>query len=218
MSKHDEDVSVLIADDHTVVRQGLAALINQEPGFRVVAQCPNGRHVLDTMEHLSCDVVIMDLSMPEFNGLEVCTILRQRQIMTPLIVLTMHDEPRLVQQALASGVTGYLTKDAGLHHLLDAIRTVISGGTYLGPGLSTMISSPRGESGDAYQLLTPREREILGLIGGGLSTRDISVQLGISSKTVGTHRVRIMRKLNIHHQVALARYAMERIGQVDALP
>lgn len=215
MSEFPANISVLLADDHDMVRQGVAALINREPGLNVVAQCGNGREALEQLEAVSPDVVVSDLAMPEMDGLQLCTMLRQRKINTPVIILTIHYEPQLVERALSCGATAYLTKASAFQHLLDAIRAVTGGGTYLGPGVTR--SNDAAGKVDPYDSLTPRERQILAMIGRGLSTRAIALELEISSKTVGTHRVRIMRKLNIHHQVALARYAIERAAAAGGL-
>jgi DNA-binding NarL/FixJ family response regulator len=218
MQQEDSLIKVLIVDDHEIVRQGLAGLIDQEPGFRTVGQCCRGEDVIEEALRLAPDVVVMDLAMPEMNGFEVCEQLRQHGVTAAVVILSMHSDERLVAKAISAGAAGYLTKECAPKHLLDAIRTVHAGGTYLGPGVPRPgIVSGGGRSDDPYHRLTPREQEILAMIGKGLDTRTIASRLNISGKTVGTHRVRIMRKLDIHHQVALARYAIERDGMTGGV-
>jgi two-component system response regulator NreC len=208
-------ITVLIADDHAIVRAGLVALLSAQPDIRIVGEAGDGRAALEQVERLRPDVLLLDLSMPGCNGVEA---LRRLKAMTPstrVLVLSMHAAPEYVRPALAAGAAGYVVKGAGLEDLVGALRTVAAGGQFLGPEARRVVEAsaldPRADaSADDLERLTPREREVLQLVAEGHTNREIGDILGCSPKTVDAHRTHLMQKLDLHDAQAVTRYAMRR--------
>ena len=206
--------TVLLADDHAVVRHGLRALL--EPEFRVVAETGDGLEVADLAERARPDIVVLDLMMPGLNGLDVTRQVHQRLPKTRIVVLSMHPDEAYVVEALKSGASGYVLKGSGAEELTLAIRECAAGRRYLSPSLSERVITSyieRFESSsavDPYEMLTPREREVLHLTAEGLSNPRIAKRLSLSVRTVESHRANLMRKLGIHTQAELIRYALDR--------
>lgn len=207
-----EPIKLFIVDDHTLVRQGLSAILEHQGDINVVGQCGDGSAAVEQILGSSPDVVLLDLSLPGLNGLEVCRRLSKASGSLSILVLTMHAEEEYVAEAFRGGACGYLLKEAASEQLVEAVRKAAAGEVFLSPGISPRIlrrlaSKP---SDDLYTVLTPREREVLKLIADGKSNRLIADQLGLSVKTVDTHRWRLMRKLNIHDQTSLVKYAIRK--------
>ncbi len=204
---------IIIADDHMIVRQGLATLLAKEPDMEVVAEAENGREVVQLVKDLRPDVVIMDVNMPDLNGIEATRQVLAAFPETKIIALSMHADRRFVVNMLKAGSSGYLLKDCAFEELAAAIRLVMANKTYLSPGVSNVViqdyvqgmSAPRSS---AFTMLTPREREVLQLMAEGKPTGQIAEQLHISVKTVETHRQQIMHKLGIHSIAELTKYAI----------
>ncbi|MCL6621244.1 MAG: response regulator transcription factor [Syntrophobacterales bacterium] len=204
---------IIIADDHMIVRQGLATLLAKEPDMEVVAEAENGREVVQLVKELRPDVVIMDVNMPDLNGIEATRQVLAAFPETKIIALSMHADRRFVVNMLKAGSSGYLLKDCAFEELAAAIRLVMANKTYLSPGVSNVViqdyvqgmSAPRSS---AFTMLTPREREVLQLMAEGKPTGQIAEQLHISVKTVETHRQQIMHKLGIHSIAELTKYAI----------
>jgi DNA-binding NarL/FixJ family response regulator len=210
---------VLIADDHQLVRAGLRIMIEQIPGFTVVAEVSDGREAVRLARELQPDIALVDITMPNMNGLEATTGILAASPQTRVIVLTMHANEQYVSEALKAGAVGYLLKDAATNELAEALRTVTEHGHYLSPRvagqvLNSFARNLRGEPQPAITL-TPRQRQILQLIAEGHSTRAIAEQLHISVKTVETHRAQLMERLGIYDVAGLTRYAI-RAGLVSA--
>jgi DNA-binding NarL/FixJ family response regulator len=216
---------VLVVDDHTIVRQGLRALLEGEPDMRVVGEASDGREAVRKTAALLPEVVVMDVSMPRMNGLEATTRIVKEVPGVRVIALTMHDSEEYVYSLLMAGASGYLPKESAATDLVLAIRAVRQGGTYLHPAISMKVV---GEflkrpgrtlrSADA-DVLSPREREIVQLIAEGSTNKQIAALLGLSVKTIENHRTRIMEKLEIHNVAGLTRYAISRgITTVAARP
>jgi DNA-binding NarL/FixJ family response regulator len=205
-------ITVFLADDHTLVREGIAALIAKHPDLTVVGQCGDGLKVAGEVAQAKPDVLLLDLTMPGLNGLDICRQLSRRQKNVAILVLTMHAEEEFVVRALESGASGYLLKEAAAEQLAEAVHTVAAGKVYLGPGVSRSVLNKlvNGKGSDPYNQLTARERQVLQLIAEGKTNRTISEMLGLSVKTVDTHRARMMRKLDIHDQTNLVKYAIRR--------
>ncbi|OPX24703.1 MAG: hypothetical protein B1H04_01600 [Planctomycetales bacterium 4484_123] len=205
-------ITLILADDHTLVREGIAALIEREPDLRVVGQCGNGLYVVDEVVRVKPDVVVLDLSMPGLNGIDVCQQLARKAKGTAVLILTMHADEEFVVRALGSGAAGYIMKEAAAKELAEAVRAVARGDLYLGSGISRNVLArlAAGAKSDPYDTLTPREREVLQLIAEGMTNRAIAELLGLSVKTVDTHRAHLMRKLGIHNQTTLVKYALRR--------
>jgi DNA-binding NarL/FixJ family response regulator len=212
-------VRVALADDHTLVRAGIRALLEADGRVEVVAESGDGREALELVLEHRPDVALIDLGMPGLNGLELARRLTQQLPRTRVIVLSMHAEPSYVRQALKAGVAGYLVKGAAVSELPLAIDSVMRGETYLSPRIShsvvqELLRDGAGEP-DPLEGLTGRQREILQLVAEGRSTKEIASTLGLSVKTVETHRSRIMDRLGIRDVAGLVRLAI-RTGLVSS--
>lgn len=207
----EQTIRVFLADDHAMVREGLAALLVKSPGVEIVGQCGDGLKVVSMVQQTRPDVVLLDISMPGLNGLDICRELIRKGSKTAVLMLTMHNEEQFVASALERGASGYLLKDSAGEQLSEAVRRVARGELYLGPGIPRSALKKMGRQGeDPYNDLTTREREVLQLIAEGRTNREISEQLQLSVKTVDTHRTRMMRKLNIHDQTTLVKFALRK--------
>jgi len=215
----EKKIGLFLADDHTLVRQGIAAIISQAEDMEVVGECGDGLKVTEQVLQAKPDVLILDLTMPGLNGLEICRQLSRKAKGTAILVVTMHADEEFIVRALENGASGYLIKDAAAEQLAEAVRTVARGDLYLGPGVPRAVLSrlTGGRDADPYNRLTARERQVLQLIAEGKTNRDIAEMLKLSVKTVDTHRAHLMRKLDIHDQTTLVKYAIRR-GIVDVRP
>jgi two-component system response regulator NreC len=204
-------VTVVLVDDHPVVRQGLRALLETEPGFSVVGEAGNGLEAASLVERLKPTVLLLDLTLPELDGLETLRQVRQSSPQTRVIILSMHSTEAYVRAALRHGAAGYVLKDASAGDLIQAMREVCKGRRYLSPPLSerTIDAYLSAAPPDAYDTLTNREREVLRLVAAGLTNAQIAAGFSISPRTVETHRANLMRKLELHSLADLTRYAME---------
>ena len=210
-------IRVLLADDHTLVRAGICSLIKNMEGTEVIAEAGDGREALRLVRTHRPDVVLMDVAMPGLNGLEATARIAKKFPHVRVIILSMHINEEYVLQALRAGAAGYLVKGADAAELEIAIRAVARGETYLSPTVSKHVVTDyiqriSGET-TSLELLTPRQREVLQLIAEGYSTKKIASTLKISVKTVETHRMQLMERLDIHDIAGLVRYAI-RIGLV----
>jgi DNA-binding NarL/FixJ family response regulator len=204
-------VRVLLADDHTLVRAGIRSLLESVDGVEVVAECGDGREALEMIGKHRPDVALLDIGMPGLNGLEVARRTAQESPRTKVIVLSMHGDASYVKQALRAGVAGYLLKGAAVAELPLALQAVMKGETYLTPKISKQVVEflrDPGEEPGTLNGLTTRQREILQLIAEGRSTKEIAAILGVSVKTVETHRARLMERLDIHDVAGLVRFAI----------
>jgi two-component system, NarL family, response regulator NreC len=208
-----EGISIVLADDHEVVRKGLRALLEFEPGFTVAGEASDGLEVADLVEQVRPDVLVVDLMMPGLGGLEVLRQVRQRRPRTRMVVLSMHSSEPFVIEALRSGALGYVLKDATTGDLVRAIREAMLGRHYLSPPLSDRavdLYSKKARATDPFDDLTPRERQILRSSAEGHTSREIAERLGISVRTAETHRSNLRRKLGFHTHAELVRYALGR--------
>ncbi|GBD13020.1 Oxygen regulatory protein NreC [bacterium HR24] len=207
-------IRVLLADDHAVVRSGLRALLSGEPDVQVVGEASNGREAIEKAEALRPDVAVMDISMPDMDGLEATRAIRQRGLPTQVVVLTVHADDEYLLQALDAGACGYVVKSASDTDLLQAIRLAAQGQVFLYPSavrrvLSHYVQS-RGQRKRLPEQLSGREQEVLRLTAAGYTNQEIAQQLGISPKTVDTYRQRIMEKLGLERRSELVRYALRK--------
>jgi len=206
-------IRVLLADDHNIVREGLRSLLEKEPDIEVVAMADNGRTAVQLAGELKPDVAVLDIAMPEMNGIEATRRISRDVPEIKVLALSMHSARRFVTEALSAGAKGYLLKDCAAEELVRAIRTVAGNETYLSPKVAGLIvkdylkHSPETTLSDD-SCLTNREREILQLIAEGESTKEIAFKIGVSIKTVETHRQQIMKKLDLHSVAELTRYAI----------
>jgi DNA-binding NarL/FixJ family response regulator len=208
-------VTVLLADDHPIVRQGLRHLLEGEPNLKVMGEASNGREAVQLVEKIRPDVLIVDIVMPELNGLEVLKQVRERSPRTCCIILSMQSADVYVVEALKAGALGYVLKETGPSELVNAVHQVIRGQRYLSPRISerlidVLIESSQKSTSDPYQTLTNREREVLQMVAEGLSSAEIARRLSISPRTAELHRGRMMNKLGLRNQTELIRYAFKR--------
>ncbi|MBE9111155.1 response regulator transcription factor [Nodosilinea sp. LEGE 07298] len=210
-------IQLVIADNHTLVRVGFRSLVEDIDGVEVVGEAENGREALQLVETLSPQIVLMDIAMPEMNGLEATARITREFPQVRVLILSMHANEEYVYQALRSGASGYLLKDSSTEELDLALRALARGETYLCPAVSKYVISDYvrrlGQDQNPLDQITPRQREILQLIAEGKSTKDIADILYISTKTVETHRAQLMARLDIHDIAGLVRYAI-RMGLV----
>lgn len=209
-------IRVLLADDHPVVRAGLRLLLEQTGAVQVIAEAADGPEALKAVATHRPQVVLLDVSMPGMSGLDVVEQVTRRWPDVRVLILSVHAEEELVVQALRAGAAGYLLKDADPHELEEAIRTVAVGGSYVAPGVSghlvRYLNRPEPPA-DPLEQLTPRQREVLQRIAEGYSNKEIARRLHISAKTVETHRMQLMERLDIHDVAGLTRFAI-RVGLV----
>jgi two-component system, NarL family, response regulator NreC len=204
----EKRTTILLVDDHAVVRQGFRMILSAESDFEVVGEAANGREAVGLAESLRPDVVLMDVSMPELNGIEATRRIVTDAPRTRVLALSMHRDTVYVREILRAGASGYLLKEAGDHDLLTAIRAVAQGQGYLSPAVSdAVLSDYRKHVTDPIDLLTSREREVLQLIAEGKTNKEIATALDLSTYTVESHRGRIMEKLNLHSAGELVRFA-----------
>jgi two-component system response regulator NreC len=207
-------IRVLLAEDHTIVRQGIAALLRTESDMEVVGEASNGLEAIELAKKLGPDVILMDIGMRQLNGLEATRRIKRLFPSMKILVLTIHDNEEWIFQILRAGACGYLIKDLAMTDLISALRAVYQGDSYLSPSISKMVieeytrKAELGEKKEVEDLLSGREREILQLIAEGNSIPQISNLLSISKKTVEAHKTHIMEKLNIHDKVGLIKYAI----------
>lgn len=204
---------IILADDHKIVRDGLAALLAKVPGLEVVAEAADGRTAVRLAREMLPDVVIMDISMPDLNGIEATRQIVAEASGVKVIALSMHSDRRLVVEVFKAGASGYLFKDCAFEELASAIQSVVAGDTYLSPKIAgVMVKELAAQSLTdtpvAFSVLTAREREVLQLLAEGKSTKQIASLLHLSTKTVETHRQQIMKKLNIRSVAELTRFAI----------
>ncbi len=210
-------IRVLIADDHTIVRKGLCALLDGDKEIEVVGDAENGREAIKKVEQVQPDIVLMDITMPGLNGLETTRQLKKRHPKTKILILTMHDNEEYIFETLRAGASGYLVKRTAPEELISAIHAVNRGESFLSPSISKRViegyirvGQSEQEEDEAFEKLTDREREVLQLIAEGRVNREIAELLHISIKTVETHRSHIMEKLDIRNIAELTQYAIRK--------
>jgi DNA-binding NarL/FixJ family response regulator len=210
-------ISVLLADDHTVVRQGLRVLLEVEADIQVVGEAETGRQAVQMVKKLKPDVIVLDVAMPVLNGLEATRQIAREAHSTKVLILSSYSDDEYVQQLIEAGAIGYLVKQTAANDLLKAIREAVKGNAYFSPSISRRLldqcreafekGSPVRKSGPH---LTSRENEVLQLIAEGQANKQIAAELNISIKTVEKHRQQVMNKLNIHDVAGLTRHALSR--------
>jgi DNA-binding NarL/FixJ family response regulator len=210
MSKMKPRLRLLVVDDHPVVRKGISSCLARHPDFEVVAEAGDGQAALAKARELAPDVVLMDLDLPEMDGLAVTEILRREQPGVKVLILSMHSSSDCVIRILKAGARGYVLKGASPEELVQAIQTVAAGRTCFSPEVARLALDQfvEGVGEKAAGRLTVREREVLVQIAEGLSNKEIAGRLNVGVRTVETHRGRIMRKLNIHSIAGLTKYAV----------
>lgn len=209
-------VRILIADDHGIVRKGLRLQLEQNTNFQVIGEATDGREAVRLTEELKPDVVIMDIAMPNLNGIQATTQIVKRNSQTGVIILSMHSDESYLIRALTAGAKGYLLKDNADVDLYRAVQVVAQGKPFFSPAISNTLLEDymrqlqqRGLQ-DSYDLLTDREKEILQLLAEGKSSKEVATELNLSPNTVDTHRTRIMQKLDLHSSAEIVLYAVRK--------
>ncbi len=208
----EKKIRLLLADDHPIVLDGIKSHLCAQPEFEIVGEASNGLDALQKARALLPDVVLMDITMPQMNGLEATTVLRKQAPLAKILILTMHNSKEYIAQMIRAGARGYLLKDGSPAELVRAIKAVHAGEVFFAPSVSRVIVDQLVDGGgrvaEPVQSLTDREREVLSLIAEGLLNKQIADKLGIGVRTIETHRERIMRKLDIHTVAGLTKYAI----------
>ncbi len=211
-------VHILLADDHEVVRKGLRALLETQPGWKVIAEATDGREAVDKAQSMHPDVAIVDIGMPSLNGLEATRQIVKKAPRTRVLVLTMHDTNPLIQQVVKAGARGYVLKSDVASDLVSAVDALTRDQTFFTSKVSQIIldryvgkSDVPENVADPDSPLTPREREVVQLLAEGKSSKEVAAVLGISVKTAETHRINLMRKLDCHSVAEVVRYAVRNL-------
>jgi two-component system, NarL family, response regulator NreC len=211
-----KQLRVLLADDHTLIRAGLRLVAAQQADFTVVGEAENGRQAVAMAESLKPDVAVLDIGMPELNGIEACRQIRESQPQIEVVMLSMHSDEGYVLRSLKAGARAYLLKDSAEADLARAIRAAAEGKSFFSPAVGKVLLEDymrklqRTGAEDSYELLSPREREILQLVAEGKSSKEIATTLNLSVYTVETHRAKLMQKLNLRGVPELILYAVRK--------
>lgn len=209
-------IRILVADDHGIVRQGLRFVLEREADLQVVGEASDGREAVGMAETLGPNVIIMDIGMPQLNGIEAASQIVRRSPGIKVIILSMHADEVYLLRALSVGVRGYLLKGPADQDLVRAVRAVAEGKCFFSPAISQMLAEEytrqlqKTNSQDSYELLTEREREILQLLAEGKSNKEVATVLNVSPYTVETHRTHLMQKLNLHNTAEIVLYAVRK--------
>jgi two-component system nitrate/nitrite response regulator NarL len=211
-NKMKKTIKLLLADDHPVVRKGIMSCLARHEHLKIIGEASNGSEALQKVRELNPDIVLMDIDMPELNGLSVTELLRKENPKVKVLVLSMHNQPEYVMRIVQSGARGYVLKGAPTDDLVKAIEMVNGGESFFSPDVARLALNQliQGSGGATKNELTNREREVLTLIAEGLSNKEIAMRLGVGVRTVETHRERVMRKLDIHSVAGLTRYAISK--------
>ena len=211
-----EKLKIVLAEDHTILREGLRALLSADPSFEIIGEAQNGREAVRCVERLEPDLLLMDLSMPRMSGMDAIREIKNRYPDIKIIALTVHKTEEYLLTTLKAGADGYVLKDATHEELVMAIKNVMSGKSYLSPGVSEKVIEGYLEGRESNRSLSPwetlsqREREVLKLIAEGFKNKEIAEDLCISLKTVEKHRANLMKKLDLHNAAALTVYAVQK--------
>lgn len=209
-------IRILLADDHAILRDGIRALLSDETDLQVVGEAENGRQALEQARALRPDIVIMDIGMPLLSGLEATTQIRRDVPEARVLILTMHQNEEYLARVLAAGASGYVLKDVAGRELVSAIRQVAGGEAFFSPSMTKTLTSlylhslEAERTHDPYSDLTIREREVLQLVAEGFTNHQIAEMLKLSIKTVKTHRLHLMQKLDLHDRTELVKYAFQK--------
>jgi len=221
-----DTIKLMLVDDHDVVRTGLRSFLETQPGLEVIAEAKNGLEALEQAKQARPDIVLMDITMPDMDGMEATRQLKSLYPECQVLVLTVHSDKQYFMKMLAAGASGYLTKQAAADELIAAIQAVAAGHVYLQPALARWLlddyqrlvkSTPplslegvteKNKNAVDLDILSKRERQVLELVGEGFSNQDIGTKLGLSPKTIARHRERIMNKLNMHSRTELVKFAI----------
>ena len=206
-------IKILLVDDHKILRDGICSIVKGYKDMEVIGEAADGKTALRLVDELSPEVVIMDISMPDLNGIDATRRIIADHPKIKVIALSMHHDKQFVSEIFKAGASGYLLKDCAFDELEHAVRIVMDGKTYINPQIASLVieslvSQPQAASQKTFSLLTDREREVLQLIAEGQSTKEIALKLSVSAKTIESHRRQVMGKLNIRNVAKLTKYAI----------
>ena len=210
------EIRVLLADDHGLLRKGVRSVLSQDPEIAIVGEADDGAQAVTLARELSPHVVIIDIAMPQLNGLDAAAQIVRRSPRIGVIVLSMYSDEEYLVRAVAAGVRGYLLKDSAEPDLVRAVRAVAAGQTFVSPAIANMLFDDfvlrlqRNEAKDSYDLLTEREKQVLQLLAEGKTNKDVATALGLGLSTVETHRTNLMQKLDLHNTAELVLYAVRK--------
>ncbi len=213
-------ITIVIADDHSIVRQGLKKILKEEKNFQVLGEARDGRDAVNKVQELTPDIVIMDIAMPELNGIEATRQIKQINMGTKIIILSMHDHSRYIRELLGLGVSGYLLKNAASRDIVKAVNSAVKGDIYLSPSISSRViedyvgMNKKSLEEELYNTLSNREREVFQMVVEGSSTKKIAETLCVSPSTIKSHRSNIMEKLKMDNLSQLIQYAIQ-LGIID---
>jgi two-component system invasion response regulator UvrY len=204
-------IKILITDDHSIVRQGLKQIIDQEPDMKVSAEASNVHEMMEKVRKQNWDLVILDLTLPGKTGLDALKEIKLERAKLPVLILSMHPEDQYAVRVLKAGASGYMTKETAPEELIQAIRKIVGGGKYVSVSLAEKLAFDLGAptEKDLHELLSDREYQVLCLIASGKAVNEISKQLALSVKTISTYRARILEKMNLKNNAELMHYAMQ---------
>jgi two-component system response regulator NreC len=210
------DTRVLLADDHSIVRRGLRSALEDDPSFQIVGEAANGREAVQLAELLLPDVAIVDIAMPQLNGIDATALIQKASPQTRVLMLSVHSDETYILRALTAGARGYLLKDSAENEVVAAVRALAQGHSYFSPAIAKTLLDEhvrylrnRGLE-DSYDLLTDREKEVLQLLAEGRSNKEVAAVLGIGVSTIETHRMNLMQKLNLHSTAEIVLYAVRK--------
>lgn len=211
MYQAGSEIKILIADDHILIREGLKKILKNASDLRVVGEAQNSQEVLEQLKSTNVDIVVLDLSFPDRSGLEILSDLKQEYPALPVLILSMYPEERFAMRAFKAGASGYLTKDCATEELIYAIRKVVGGRKFVSASLAEKLATQLETDGDTplFESLSPREHQVLCMIGLGKKIKAIAQELSLSVNTVNTYRVRLLDKLNMTKDAELIRYAVQ---------
>lgn len=207
-------IKIFIADDHRMVREGLKTLLERHEGFTIIGEAADGLSALHQVKTLAPDIVIMDISMPGLNGIEATRMILAENSSARIIALSMHSDRRFIFESLKAGARGFILKECAFEELVHAITTTMEGNIYLSSKITDVlvkdfVASKASDANSAFAILTPREREVLQMLSEGCTTKAMALKLGVSAKTIETHRLQLMNKLGIHSIAELTKYAIK---------
>lgn len=204
-------IRILVADDHTLIREGFKKILKEESDLSVVREARNAREVLETARHEKLDIILLDLAFPDRSGLDVLKDLKQLHPKLPVLILSMHPEERFAIRAIKAGAAGYITKESAADELVKAIRKILGGGTYISATLAEQLAEQLRDPGDSlpHTTLSDREFEVLCLLASGKTVGEIAEKLSLSVKTISTYRARILDKMNMRTNAEMIHYALQ---------
>lgn len=210
------EIRVLLADDHSIVRRGLRSALEDDPSFQIVGEAANGREAVQLAELLVPDIAIIDIAMPQLNGIDATALIQKASPQTRVLMLSVHSDETYILRALTAGARGYLLKDSAENEVVCAVRALAQGNSYFSPAIAKTLLDEhvrylrnRGLE-DSYDLLTDREKEVLQLLAEGRSNKEVAAVLGIGVSTIETHRMNLMQKLNLHSTAEIVLYAVRK--------